>query len=59
MEFRKCSINGISYGKGNTEIGRAYRLRNNLPIEDEPLPDPADPVTPNVNFVDPKMKQVD
>ncbi len=33
MEFRKCSIGGTSFGLGTTDIGRAYRKRNNLPIE--------------------------
>lgn len=27
MEFRKCSVGGISYGFGTTEIGRAAMQR--------------------------------
>ncbi len=27
MEFRKCYINGMSYGFGTTEIGRAAAMR--------------------------------
>ena len=53
MEFRKCSIQGISYGLGTTEIGRAYRERNNMPVEAEVPPLPGDKQTPNVNFRDP------
>jgi magnesium-transporting ATPase (P-type) len=35
MDFRKCSIYGISYGQGITEIGRAnYKLMNRqIPME--------------------------
>ena len=56
MDFRKCSINGVSYGLGTTEIGKAYAKRMNLPIPDEPVKDPNDPVTPHVNFSDPELK---
>jgi len=58
MEFRKCSIAGVSYGQGTTEIGRAFRFRNNLPIPAEPVRSPDDPKTPNVNFVDPEMSAI-
>lgn len=34
MEFCKCSVGGISYGLGTTQIGRAWRERNGLPIID-------------------------
>ena len=34
MEFCKCSIGGTSYGMGITQIGRAFRERNGLPIID-------------------------
>uniref|UniRef100_K3XCA4 Phospholipid-transporting ATPase n=1 Tax=Globisporangium ultimum (strain ATCC 200006 / CBS 805.95 / DAOM BR144) TaxID=431595 RepID=K3XCA4_GLOUD len=37
MEFRKCSINGISYGTGTTEIGRAALRRKGIVVADEPL----------------------
>ena len=49
----KCSIQGVSYGTGTTEIGKAYRLRHNLPIEEELPPRLGEPKTPNVNFRDP------
>eukprot|EP00615_Pteridomonas_danica_P002232 CAMPEP_0114336722 /NCGR_PEP_ID=MMETSP0101-20121206/5901_1 /TAXON_ID=38822 ORGANISM="Pteridomonas danica, Strain PT" /NCGR_SAMPLE_ID=MMETSP0101 /ASSEMBLY_ACC=CAM_ASM_000211 /LENGTH=498 /DNA_ID=CAMNT_0001468749 /DNA_START=1229 /DNA_END=2726 /DNA_ORIENTATION=+ len=58
MEFRKCSIGGISYGLGTTEIGRAYRMRNNLPIPPEPIRPSDEPNTPYVNFVDPAMTAI-
>ena len=35
MQFRKCSINGVSYGHGNTEIGLA-RLRRLGQLKDTP-----------------------
>lgn len=31
MEFRKCCINGVSYGVGTTAIGRAAMARNDHP----------------------------
>jgi magnesium-transporting ATPase (P-type) len=36
MEFRKCSVGGISYGRGTTEIGLAAlkRAGKPLPVED-------------------------
>ncbi|TDH69717.1 hypothetical protein CCR75_008340 [Bremia lactucae] len=39
MEFRKCSINGVSYGSGTTEIGRAALRRKgvSIPAEREPM----------------------
>ena len=58
MEFRKCSIDGISYGLGTTEIGRAYRARNNLPIPMEPERLANELQTPYVNFVDPAITAV-
>lgn len=36
MEFRKCSINGISYGTGTTEIGRAALRRKGIVVAEEP-----------------------
>lgn len=32
MEFRKCSIGGVSYGKGTTEIGIAALIREGKPV---------------------------
>lgn len=65
MEFRKCSINGISYGIGTTAIGLAAKLRDDyeessaeehspktsyVEMPEEPLPTEA-----NVNFQDPTL----
>lgn len=58
MEFRKCSIEGKSYGLGTTEIGRAYRMRNNLPIPAEPQRPSDEPDTPYVNFVDTEISAI-
>lgn len=38
MEFRKCSINGVAYGTGTTEIGRAALRRKGVAVADEPSP---------------------
>ena len=36
MQFRKCSVNGVAYGRGTTEIGRARLERTGmLPNADE------------------------
>ena len=51
MEFRKCSINGISYGLGSTQIGRGRMRRENIPIPPEPK-NVGGRVTPFVNFID-------
>ncbi|TMW58374.1 hypothetical protein Poli38472_009933 [Pythium oligandrum] len=61
MEFRKCSIHGVSYGKGTTAIGLAARMRDDYKgnptddsddestdVDDEIMACPA----PNVNFRD-------
>jgi magnesium-transporting ATPase (P-type) len=37
MDFRKCSVNGISYGKGVTEIGKAAAVLSGEEIADEDL----------------------
>lgn len=58
MDFRKCSVHGVSYGLGTTEIGRAYRARNNLPIPHEPVRPIGEPKTPYVNFIDPSMSSI-
>jgi len=58
MDFRKCSINGESYGLGTTAIGLSYLKRNNLPVPLVPEK-PRDALeTPHVNFVDPKFEKV-
>jgi phospholipid-transporting ATPase len=55
MEFRKCSINGVSYGTGITEIGRAALLRAGKTIPEPPKLEPGQKKVPYVNFDDPNM----
>ncbi|KAJ0401778.1 hypothetical protein P43SY_006032 [Pythium insidiosum] len=55
MEFRKCSIGGVSYGSGITEIGRAALVRAGKPIPPEPKLDQGVKKMPFVNFVDPAL----
>ncbi|ETB61674.1 hypothetical protein YYC_01517 [Plasmodium yoelii 17X] len=55
MEFRKCAINGISYGTGLTEIKRKILKKNNIPIPQEPVDLDPKNKTPNVNIVDKKL----
>lgn len=54
MEFRKCSIGGVSYGKGTTEIGLAALKRSGKPI---PVSNSAESGTrvPYVNFDGPEL----
>jgi len=58
MEFSKCSIGGVSYGLGLTQIGRAFRERNGMEIIEPPPRDPEEPVTPFVNIIDPALVAV-
>ncbi|ETW41588.1 hypothetical protein PFNF135_03998 [Plasmodium falciparum NF135/5.C10] len=51
MEFRKCAINGISYGKGLTEIKRNILKKKNLEIPVEPTMK-FKKKTPHVNIID-------
>ena len=37
MDFRKCSINGVSYGHGTTEIGIAALMRAGKPVPQEAM----------------------
>ncbi|KAF1777489.1 P-type ATPase, N-terminal [Phytophthora cactorum] len=57
MEFRKCSINGVSYGTGMTEIGRAALRRKGVAVPAETEPDPAtrQAKIPYVNFEDVRL----
>ncbi len=56
MEFFKCSIAGVSYGTGVTEIERAAARRNG-----QPMPGPADALAakkwraPSFNFYDRRL----
>lgn len=58
MEFRKCSINGVSYGTGTTEIGRAALRRKGMNVPEEP-PENCGPGSrqkiSNVNFQDARL----
>lgn len=58
MEFSKCSIGGVRYGLGLTQIGRAFRERNNLTIVEPPPRDPTEAITPFVNINDPALVAV-
>merc|ERR1711862_311116 len=51
MEFRKCSVDGISYVEGLTEIRRQVMKRKGLELPPEPVPEPGSKVTSNVNFI--------
>ncbi|KJP87227.1 hypothetical protein AK88_03144 [Plasmodium fragile] len=51
MEFRKCAINGISYGNGLTEIKKHILKKKNMAIPEEPVVKSTEK-TPNVNIVD-------
>lgn len=58
MEFRKVCINGVSYGSGTTEVGRAARARaraSGQAEKDEFVTEEPPSTTPYVNFVDPKL----
>ncbi|CAK4078673.1 unnamed protein product [Aphanomyces euteiches] len=57
MEFRKCSINGVSYGLGTTEIGRAALIRKGLPVPVVPKSSKNAVKVPYVNFEDPRLHQ--
>lgn len=60
MNFRKISINGVRYGKGTTEIGRAAQLREGkrLSKRDILADEMEECDKENVNFVDP-MHELD
>ncbi|GAB69027.1 P-type ATPase2 [Plasmodium cynomolgi strain B] len=51
MEFRKCAVNGISYGNGLTEIKKHILKKKNIAIPEEPVLKSTEK-TPNVNIVD-------
>eukprot|EP00922_Rhytidocystis_sp_ex-Travisia-forbesii_P042825 GHVS01064034.1.p1 GENE.GHVS01064034.1~~GHVS01064034.1.p1 ORF type:complete len:768 (+),score=80.92 GHVS01064034.1:2-2305(+) len=57
MEFRKCCINGVEYGTGITEIRRFVLRKTGQPVPPEPKPSPGENLTPNVNFVDPSLRE--
>lgn len=53
MEFKKCSIAGIEYGRGYCEVERAIARRSNRQLP----PDPAVPegLDPGFKFVDERI----
>ncbi|CAM9616533.1 unnamed protein product [Discosporangium mesarthrocarpum] len=59
MEFRKCSVGGVSYGKGVTDIGRAVMQRRGEKVPEEDLEAERiiskTPKVPHVRFYDPSM----
>jgi phospholipid-translocating P-type ATPase (flippase) len=55
MDFMKCSVGGVSYGLGVTEVGKNVLLRQGLPIPAVPMADLDHPQIKNVNFVDPTI----
>ncbi|RHZ39029.1 hypothetical protein DYB31_000230 [Aphanomyces astaci] len=52
MEFRKCSIRGISYGVGDTEVGLAAKMRQNVAYDPAHASQTRPVVAPFVNFQD-------
>eukprot|EP00899_Mesostigma_viride_P010371 jgi/Mesvir1/19335/Mv10393-RA.1 len=54
MEFFKCSVGGVSYGQGITEIQRANAKRNNQTLL-EPAKLTGDDVEPGFNFSDTRL----
>ncbi|RHY34309.1 hypothetical protein DYB32_001283, partial [Aphanomyces invadans] len=52
MEFRKCSIQGVAYGLGDTEVGVAAKLRQNIHHQATHLSQTRPVVAPFVNFQD-------
>src|SRR3989338_5546521 len=54
MEFLKFSVDGIEYGRGTTEIGRAAALRNNIELVDD-RPSDWKPSIDGFNFYDERV----
>ena len=50
MQFRKCSIAGVSYGKGTTEMGLARLKRLGLPLPEGGAKEGAQSANKVVNF---------
>lgn len=57
MEFRRCCVQGISYGQGLTEIRRQVLIRSGKPVPPEPQPMAGGKITPCVNFYDPELEK--
>eukprot|EP01071_Lankesteria_metandrocarpae_P006540 Lankesteria_metandrocarpae@DN4393_c0_g1_i2.p1 len=58
MEFRKCCVRGQEYGAGITQVRRRVLKAEGLAIPPEVAPDPYEPRTPNVNFIDNELRAV-
>lgn len=60
MDFRKCSIGGIAYGRGTTEIGLAAQRRMGMKVVNDESSDDTSGVVvaPFVNFDDPELLRV-
>jgi magnesium-transporting ATPase (P-type) len=54
MEFLKFSVNGIEYGRGTTEIGRAAAARNGIKLVDDRPADWKSDI-PGFNFYDERI----
>eukprot|EP00301_Raphidiophrys_heterophryoidea_P026383 c9096_g1_i2.p1 GENE.c9096_g1_i2~~c9096_g1_i2.p1 ORF type:complete len:553 (+),score=137.59 c9096_g1_i2:123-1781(+) len=54
MEFRKCTVGTVKYGKGSTEIGRAAAKRLGRVIDDDDDPN-FKKLDPMVNFRDDRL----
>ncbi|KAG9416448.1 hypothetical protein AC1031_000850 [Aphanomyces cochlioides] len=52
MEFRKCTVGGVSYGLGDTEVGLAAKRRQNIEHEACSIKQTRPVVAPYVNFQD-------
>lgn len=53
MEFKKCSIAGVEYGRGFCEVERAIARRQGRSLPDDPRPPPG--LDPGFNFVDERL----
>jgi magnesium-transporting ATPase (P-type) len=53
MEFKKCSIGGVVYGRGFCEVERAIARRNGKTLPDDPTPPPG--LDKGFNFVDERL----
>jgi phospholipid-transporting ATPase len=58
MEFRKCCVGGVTFGEGLTEIRRNVLRKIGQEAPPDPIGNPNDPVTPNVNFVDHRARGI-
>ncbi|KAF0683545.1 Aste57867_24402 [Aphanomyces stellatus] len=52
MEFRKCAIDGVAYGTGDTEVGLAAKMRQNIEHKSTAAEQKRPVIAPFVNFQD-------